>query len=105
MVRYVESAELRNTPMETKLTQLAALMSSRDVFGPEPDREAQLRDVRERWARVYAERDAFAIVPRVDGREMFEPLFDYAAELEAGEPYDPAAAARLIDVTFEAFVR
>jgi hypothetical protein len=52
LVRDVEAAELRNTPMETKLTQLAALMSSRDVFGPEPDREAQLRDVRERWARL-----------------------------------------------------
>ncbi len=28
--------------METKLQQLAALMASRHVFGPEPDREAQL---------------------------------------------------------------
>lgn len=52
LVHDVEAAELRNTPMETKLTQLAALMSSRDVFGPEPDREAQVRDVRERWARL-----------------------------------------------------
>ena len=63
------------------------------------------RAVRERWARVYAERDEFSILPRVDGREMFEPLFDYAARLEAGEPYDPAAAERLIDDVFETFVR
>jgi hypothetical protein len=38
--------------METKLQQLAALMASRHVFGPEPDREAQIRVVRERWARL-----------------------------------------------------
>ncbi len=38
--------------METKLQQLAALMASRHVFGPEPDREAQIQVVRERWARL-----------------------------------------------------
>ncbi len=38
--------------METKLQQLAALMASRHVFGPEPDREAQVQGVRERWARL-----------------------------------------------------
>ena len=38
--------------METKLQQLASLMASRHVFGPEPDREAQLQLVRERWARL-----------------------------------------------------
>jgi hypothetical protein len=63
------------------------------------------RAVRERWARVYAERDEFAIVPEVGGREMFEPFFDYAAGLEAGERYDAAAAARLIEQTFDEFLR
>ena len=48
----VEAAELRRTSMETKLRQLAALMAARDVFGPEPDREAQVLVVRERWARI-----------------------------------------------------
>ncbi len=38
--------------METKLQQLAALMASRHVFGPEPDREAEIQVVRERWARL-----------------------------------------------------
>ena len=38
--------------METKLQQLAALMASRHVFGPEPDREAETRVVRERWVRL-----------------------------------------------------
>jgi hypothetical protein len=52
LVRDVEARELRRTPMETKLQQLAALMASRHVFGPEPDREAQIQVVRERWARL-----------------------------------------------------
>jgi hypothetical protein len=52
LVWDVEVTELRRTSMETKLTQLAALVAARDLFGPEPDREAQIRDVRERWARL-----------------------------------------------------
>ena len=52
LVRDVEARELRRTPMETKLQQLAALMASRHVFGPEPDREAEIQVVRERWARL-----------------------------------------------------
>lgn len=52
MVHALEVAELRRTSMETKLQQLAALMASRDLFGPEPDRDAQLREVRDRWARL-----------------------------------------------------
>jgi hypothetical protein len=52
LVRDVEASELRRTPMETKLQQLGALLASRHVFGPEPDREAETRVVRERWARL-----------------------------------------------------
>jgi hypothetical protein len=52
LVREAEVAELRFTPMETKFKQLAALMASRDAFGSDPDREEQIREVRERWARV-----------------------------------------------------
>jgi hypothetical protein len=52
LLQEVEAAELRSTPMETKLRQLAALMASRDLFGPEPNREAGVQDVRERWARL-----------------------------------------------------
>ena len=36
--------------METKLRQLAALMASRHLFAPDPHREAQIHEVRERWA-------------------------------------------------------
>ena len=52
LVRDMETAELRRTPMETKHRQLAALMASRHIFGPEHDREAQIQIVRERWARL-----------------------------------------------------
>ena len=52
LLRAVETAELQRTSMETKLQQLAALMACRDVFGPEPERDAQIREVRERWARL-----------------------------------------------------
>lgn len=52
LLREAEAAELRRTPMETKLRQLAALMAARDVFGPEPDREEQVLLVRERWAHI-----------------------------------------------------
>ena len=32
--------------------EFAALMASRHVLGPEPDREEQIQVVRERWARL-----------------------------------------------------
>lgn len=51
-VRDAEVAELIRTSTETKFTQLAALMASRDAFGPGPDRDTQVREVRERWARL-----------------------------------------------------
>jgi hypothetical protein len=51
-VHDAEVAELRHTSMETKFAQLKALMASRDVFGPEPERDTQVREVRERWARL-----------------------------------------------------
>src|SRR4029077_19726582 len=52
LVRDAEARELRRTPMEIKLQQLASLMASRHIFGPEPDREAESWGVRERWARL-----------------------------------------------------
>jgi hypothetical protein len=52
LVREAEAAELRRASIETKLRQLAALMASRHLFGPEPDREAQVQEVRDRWARL-----------------------------------------------------
>jgi hypothetical protein len=52
LVRDVEAAELRRATMETKFQQLAALMASRHLFGPEPDRDAQVHEVRDRWTRL-----------------------------------------------------
>jgi hypothetical protein len=52
LLRVVEAAELRRTSPDTKLQQLAALMAARDLFGPEPHRDTQILDVRERWARL-----------------------------------------------------
>lgn len=63
------------------------------------------RDVRAAWAKTYAERERFELLDKVDGHEMFEPFFEFAAELEDGKPYDAAAAAGLIRTTFNAFLR
>ena len=52
LVQEADAAELQRTPMDTKFRQLASLMASRHLFGPEPDREAQIQLVRERWARL-----------------------------------------------------
>ena len=52
LVRDLEAHELRRTSMETKLRQLASLMSSRFVFCSEPDREKEVEVVRERWNRL-----------------------------------------------------
>jgi hypothetical protein len=63
------------------------------------------RDVRAAWAAVYAERDTFEYLEEVDGQEMFVPFFEYAARLDEGEPYDPAAAAEVIRATFARHLR
>jgi hypothetical protein len=51
-MRKAQLEELRRTPMETKLRQLAALMASRHLFGVEQDREEGVRLVRQKWARL-----------------------------------------------------
>ncbi len=52
LVRDVEAGELRRATMETKFQQLAALMASRNLFGPDRDRESQVLEVRDRWTRL-----------------------------------------------------
>ena len=52
LVSEGEIAELRRTPLRTKFEQLAALMASRQLFDPDPDRERQVREVRERWLQL-----------------------------------------------------
>ena len=49
--RY-ELEELRRTPVELKLQQLCALMQSARVFDDHSEREAGVRQVRERWLQL-----------------------------------------------------
>jgi hypothetical protein len=44
--------ELRRTPMETKLLQLAALMASRDLFAHDTERDKGVLEVRRRWTQL-----------------------------------------------------
>ncbi|HEY8520833.1 MAG TPA: DUF6607 family protein [Gammaproteobacteria bacterium] len=62
-------------------------------------------DVRDAWADIYAERDEFGLAEEVDGRPLFEPLFDYAERLYAGEAYDPADGRAFIRATLSAYLR
>jgi hypothetical protein len=52
LVREMETKELQRTSVETKLQQLAALMVSGHLFAPDPNRETQTDQVRERWVRL-----------------------------------------------------
>jgi hypothetical protein len=61
-------------------------------------------DVRAAWARIYAENPSFVLASRVDGAALFQPMFTYAAELESGEPYDPAAGRAFIEATLDQYV-
>jgi hypothetical protein len=49
LVREARAYELQRTSMDTKLQQLESLVASRQLFGPEPDREEGISIVRERW--------------------------------------------------------
>ena len=48
LVREAKADELRRMSMDTKLQQLESLVASRQVFGPEPDREEGISVVRGR---------------------------------------------------------
>jgi len=50
LVEEFELIELRRTSMDIKLRQLSALMSSRKLFGEDPEREHGVQLVRDRWA-------------------------------------------------------
>ena len=57
LVRQEEVRELRAASFETKLRQLDVLMASRSLFGNDRNREMQVREIQNRWARI---RQAFA---------------------------------------------
>lgn len=61
-------------------------------------------DVRDGWRRIFDERDRFTVRPEVDGRRLFEVMFEYAGKLDEGEDYDPEGAATFIADTLERFI-
>jgi hypothetical protein len=48
-----EIQELRQASVETKLRQLWVLMGAAALFEDESQRETEVHDVRQRWARLY----------------------------------------------------
>src|SRR5690606_6467800 len=52
-------------------------------------------DVRAAWAELL-EHDALVLEDEVDGHELFVPMFERAAALEAGEPYDREGSRRFV---------
>ncbi len=52
MVNSREIAELRSTPVEVKLRQLAALMASVDKMGWREKLQEETADVRQKWVRL-----------------------------------------------------
>ena len=61
-------------------------------------------DVRREWERVYSTRERFEIRAPTGAPPLFEPFFDYAAELEAGREYDPEHGVRFIRETLEQYL-
>ena len=54
-VNEAEIAELRATPLENKLEQLAAMMASARAFGWQTHTDAETRAVRARWQKLRRE--------------------------------------------------
>ena len=52
LLEEVQSDEIRRDSVQSRFQQRSALMSSRQAFGPESERERGLEIVRERWARL-----------------------------------------------------
>jgi hypothetical protein len=63
------------------------------------------RDVRDAWDRIYAQRDELELAERVDGRALFERMFDYAGRLDSGEDYDPQQSRRFVRETLDLYVQ
>jgi hypothetical protein len=51
-VETFQVEELRRTPMNIKLLQLAALMASRHLFAHDAERDKGVLEVRKRWAQL-----------------------------------------------------
>ena len=61
-------------------------------------------EVRAAWADIAERNDVFTFHDEIDGRGAFEPMFEYAAKLEAGEAYDAEHAREFIRATLAEYV-
>jgi hypothetical protein len=61
-------------------------------------------EVRAEWARIYAERARFELATPEGMPPLFQPMFVYAAELEAGREYDRDAASAFIRETLAEYL-
>jgi hypothetical protein len=66
--------------------------------------EAFWADVRGEWARVYDERASFELEAPAGEPPLFLPMFEYAAELEAGREYDAVAGRAFIRETLARYL-
>jgi hypothetical protein len=77
-------------------------------FSPGDDYWEATRDfwaeVRAEWASIYAEEQRFRIETPEGEPPLFQPMFIYAAELEAGLEYQPADARRFVRETLGDYV-
>lgn len=62
-------------------------------------------DVRRRWREIFDEREEFTLREEIDGVALWQVMFDYAAELEAGAPYDAEDSRRFVRRTLDRYVR
>jgi len=60
-------------------------------------------EVRDWWRRAMAEHERIALRTEVDGRKLFEPLFERAGEIAAGASFTPEANRAFVARTIEAF--
>jgi hypothetical protein len=60
-------------------------------------------EVRAYWQREMAEHDAIRLVGEVDGRNLFEPLFERAQQITDGEEFDAADNRAFIEETVDSY--
>lgn len=60
--------------------------------------------VRDGWENIGKRHDKFTLKPRVEGRRLFEVMFEYADNIDGAKEYDSQAAQAFVSVTLERFV-
>jgi hypothetical protein len=63
------------------------------------------QDVRSAWADTYMNSSQFTFDDEHEGKALFEPMFEYAAALEAGEPYDSESGLAFIRATLADYIK